>query len=53
MSMQEELQNSINTKQDIADSTLATTNKTIVGAINELNSSLGDINTALNNIING
>ena len=40
-------------KQNITDSTLATTNKTIVGAINELNSSLGDINTALDNIING
>lgn len=53
MSMQEELQNSINTKQDTTDDALTTTDKTIVGAINELNSSIGNISTVLDSIIAG
>ena len=40
-------------KQNATDNALTTTDKTIVGAINELNSSLGDISTALDNIISG
>ena len=40
----------ITEKQNKTDDTLTTTDKTIVGAINELNAEIGDINTALDNI---
>lgn len=43
--------NEIASKQNSTDKTLATTSKTIVGAINELQSSLGNISTVLTNII--
>ena len=34
-------------KQDITDNNLATTDKTVVGAINEVNTAVGNVNTAL------
>lgn len=45
------LNNSIATKQNSTDNTLQTSSKTIVGAINEINSKIGSANTALQNIL--
>lgn len=39
------LQASVTLKQDITDNNLATTDKTVVGAINEVNTAVGNINT--------
>ena len=40
-------------KQNQVDTSLTTTDKTIVGAINELDAEIGDINTALETALNG
>lgn len=45
------LNNSIATKQNSTDNTLQTSSKTIVGAINEINSKIGSANTALQSIL--
>lgn len=45
------LNNSIATKQNATDNTLNTTSKTIVGAINEINSKISSANTQLQNIL--
>lgn len=45
------LNSAIGTKQNSADDGLNTTNKTIVGAINEINSKIGSANTQLENIL--
>lgn len=41
------VQASVALKQDITDNNLATTDKTVVGAINEVNTAVGNVNTAL------
>lgn len=45
------IHNELASKQNSTDNTLTTTSKTIVGAINELQSSLGNISSVLTNII--
>lgn len=45
------LNNAIATKQNTTDNTLNTTSKTIVGAINEVNSKIGSASTQLQNIL--
>lgn len=45
------LNNAIGTKQNATDNSLATTSKTIVGAINEINSKISSANTQLQNIL--
>lgn len=45
------LNSAIGTKQNSADDGLNTTNKTIVGAINEINSKISSANTQLENIL--
>lgn len=45
------LNNSIGTKQNSTDDNLQTTSKTIVGAINEINSKISSANTQLQNIL--
>lgn len=47
----EALNSAIGTKQNSTDDGLNTTNKTIVGAINEINSKIGSANTQLENIL--
>lgn len=45
------LNTAVGTKQNATDNNLNTTSKTIVGAINEINSKLGSANTQLQNIL--
>lgn len=45
------LNSAIGTKQNATDNSLSTTNKTIVGAINEINSKISSANTQLENVL--